>query len=666
MRGLSSELPEALPDIDDRLMQVESLVASRPDEATFARELVQLLLGASGAAGAQVWASDGSAPVRLLHQSFVTPEGLQCAETLPEPLLSAVALVSGRRQSSIVLPGSTRTSAGSPHPQLENPTLFYWVISPLHGADTRYGALVAWLESDLDPRAVQRVSELVDTYALLAVPWFEQQRLRTLQEDNRFWTEASSLLERLHSETSLDEVAFTAANGIRTLLSCDRAWVLLRAGRSCRVLAVSGVQQPDYRSNQMRSLRKLAGALAAARLPLTWERGAGLTQAPSLKSLINAYLDESHLAKLNAVPLMRPADEGKPSRCLGMLFVEWFVQPDTPGSKRDVNPLASQVAVALQNARDWQLAPLAARLRMLRRAVRVPWGKWLLSLALVAGAAAALVLVPADFTVEARGELLPAKRRHVFAAEEGTIDRLNVRTGDTVQAGQTVILLRNLALDQELQRVSGELSTTQRKIVSLEARRLDFESNPNLPASERLQVTAELEELRVTKGSLARQLRLLEERQKLMALVSPLSGEVQTWDVEQLLNGRPVRRGQQLLTVADTSGPWILEVQVPDSRTGDVQEARKTHTQPLKVEFALATDPGRLHSGRLSSLAMSAETRDSATGPAVLAMVDLDTKPLSELHGGARVTAKIHCGKRPVGYVWFIDAWRAIQRWALF
>jgi hypothetical protein len=141
---------------------------------------------------------------------------------------------------------------------------------------------------------------------------------------------------------------------------------------------------------------------------------------------------------------------------------------------------------------------------------------------------------------------------------------------------------------------------------------------------------------------------------------------VETWDIEQLLSGRPVRRGQQLLTVADTSGPWMLEVQIPDARTGDVLDARRLRPEPLRVEFSLATDPGRRHFGTLDSQAMSTETREANTGPALLARVTLDRKTLSELHGGARVTARIHCGQRPLGYVWFIDAWRAIQRWVLF
>ena len=57
---------------------------------------------------------------------------------------------------------------------------------------------------------------------------------------------------------------------------------------------------------------------------------------------------------------------------------------------------------------------------------------------------------------------------------------------------------------------------------------------------------------------------------------SPLAGVVITWDAERQLAGRPVKRGDSLLTVADLSGPWELLLDVPDGRAGPILAARQT------------------------------------------------------------------------------------------
>lgn len=46
-----------------------------------------------------------------------------------------------------------------------------------------------------------------------------------------------------------------------------------------------------------------------------------------------------------------------------------------------------------------------------------------------------------------------------------------------------------------------------------------------------------------------------------------------TWQVRDRLLLRPVEKGQVLLAVADKTGPWELEVHMPDDRLGHVNRA---------------------------------------------------------------------------------------------
>ena len=47
-------------------------------------------------------------------------------------------------------------------------------------------------------------------------------------------------------------------------------------------------------------------------------------------------------------------------------------------------------------------------------------------------------------------------------------------------------------------------------------------------------------------------------------LLSPMSGQVLSWDVKQKLIGRSVRPEQQLIEIAKVDGRWVLELDVAD------------------------------------------------------------------------------------------------------
>ena len=95
----------------------------------------------------------------------------------------------------------------------------------------------------------------------------------------------------------------------------------------------------------------------------------------------------------------------------------------------------------------------------------------MLVVAAIAGGVAALVLVPADFNIEAPGTLQPVVRRDVFAPRSGLVDEVLVAHGAEVDAGQPLVRLRDPALDLELKRVDGELETAQRQLDAVRATR---------------------------------------------------------------------------------------------------------------------------------------------------------------------------------------------------
>ena len=139
---------------------------------------------------------------------------------------------------------------------------------------------------------------------------------------------------------------------------------------------------------------------------------------------------------------------------------------------------------------------------------------------------------------------------------------------------------------------------------------------------------------------------------------SPLDGQALTWNLQELLDARPVQRGQALLTVADLDGPWELELHVPDHRAGHVLAAREALRADLDVSFALAAEPGTVYQGHIEDVALSTEL-DEADGATVLVTVAFDRDEVQGLRPGATVMARIHCGRRSLGYVWLHDLVRS-------
>jgi hypothetical protein len=127
-----------------------------------------------------------------------------------------------------------------------------------------------------------------------------------------------------------------------------------------------------------------------------------------------------------------------------------------------------------------------------------------------------------------------------------------------------------------------------------------------------------------------------------------------------------------MMEVADTSGPWELEVMMPESRMGYVAQAwtdAQKANRDLPVTFILATSPSKKLQGKVEEIHRSAEVRGE-DGNTVLIRVSFDQDKLREVVSdpkiGAGATAKIKCGRASVAFVWLHDLWDFIQAKVLF
>ena len=83
------------------------------------------------------------------------------------------------------------------------------------------------------------------------------------------------------------------------------------------------------------------------------------------------------------------------------------------------------------------------------------------------------------------------------------------------------------------------------------------------------------------------------------------------------------------------------------------------------MSFSLATNPGQVLSGTLDRVGQRTEMAETE-GAVVLATARIDPAEMPELVPGAGVVARVHCGRRAIGYVWLHDLIDAVRSWFLF
>ena len=672
---------EQAAPVDPRLVeqtkqQVETLAAEIAELAQadgsleeFARGFLARLIEALAAVGGALWLVDRDGAIRKQFQinHFSGTSGDDEAIVLRHQALLKQALQ--ERQPLAIPP----RSGVSPESEAGNPTEHLLLLGQVV-VGRQVEAIVEIVQRPGRGPATQRgYQRFLAQMCELAADFLQRRHLRHLSRRDSQWRQLEQFLTELHAGLDLRQTLYTIANEGRRLLDCDRVSVVLCQGRRCRVEVVSGLDSIDRRAQQVKRLGLLSRAVIKAGEPL-WYRGQAENLPPQIDASLHSYLDKSHARALAVLPLQRglPSDNDQQHRSraretLGALIIEQIEDAgDTAKLQERGELLARHSALALTNVVDHNrlfLLPLWRALGKSRWVVELRnLPKVLIVVCLLALGAAALCLAPQDFDLAADGKLRPERRSDVFAGINGMLVEIAVEHAQQVTAGQVVARLRNTDLEVELTTLLSQRSSTRQRIVAAQRSLLD---GPRLTPQQQNQLHGELAQLSETAESLERQLALYREKEKLLDVTSPADGQIVTWQVRDKLLRRPVQQGQRLLTVVDPNGDWQLEVEVPERRMGHIATAARSSGEPLEVTFVPATHPHLQLTGRVVKIDRTADVRGEA-GNSVLVRVAIDKSQLPDLRDGAKVTARIHCGSRPLGYVLFHDLIETVQQKILF
>ncbi|MDR1289957.1 MAG: HlyD family efflux transporter periplasmic adaptor subunit [Planctomycetaceae bacterium] len=668
-----------------------------PDE--YHLEFLNRVVSAMGAAGGAIWTFDAGT-LTLAYQVNFHSIGIQGDGD------------ANKRHARLLYRMTQSSDAGTlvpPHSGFEgdeesgNPTDWLLVFCPIRTELEVVGLVETLQRVDSDPMIQRGLAKFLSQSCLLADDYYKNRQLRNFGDRQNLWTRLEDFTRSIHISLDVNETAYTIVNEGRRLIECDRVSVALRRGGSCRIVAVSGQDVVDKRSTAVRLLAKLATAVIKAGEPV-WYTGDTSDLAPQVERAIEKYVDESHTKTIAIFPLVKkkhadyekdedPTKREKVAYPFGALVVEQIESSKiNERMRKRIEIVADHASSAIGNAlelREIFLMPLwklIGKSKVLVTTRMLP--KTILVTIILAAVICSLIFVEWKFQMHCDGTLEPSVRRNIYSPANAEIKLLYVDHNSRVVGadkdgtGTVLIELYSSELESTGMRLLGEQREIMEQIESLKIQELN--ADKKLTDYELTQIRGQKVAANIKLKTNLEQQKLYKEQMSDLIIRSPISGTVVTWDVKQRLSSkRPVSRMQSLMEVADEAGAWQLELKMPEKRMGYILEHQKRlrETDPnakLRVEFIMATDPNKKYYGTVmdNGIHDRAEVR-SDTGNAgaassslniVLIKVDLDNQELLpvSIRPGADCTARIDCGKKPLGYVLFYEVIAFIQKNVIF
>lgn len=673
-------------DIERTKQQIRALVAeiaqlSKSEMAAeeFYPAFLQRIVSALVAVGGAIWTLGEGKKLQLAYQINIS-ETLQNTESEEaQQHLRLLTAAMQRPEGLLAPPLSAHGDSGHG----ANPTRYLLVLGPLVADGQVEGIVEVFQRADSQAAAQRGYLRFLMQMCELAGDWLKSKKLKQFSDRQSLWVQADQFSRMVHESLNLRETAYSLANEGRRLIGCDRVSVAISKGRKCKIEAVSNQDAFDSRSNLISLLGELATKVAKTGEPL-WYDGQTEDLPPQIEDTLHKYVDESHAKNIIVLPIKKlktdqiRRDEELTERInaeesIGAIIVEQ-IESDLPRSLMQPRIElvhehgARAIANSISHERVFMLPVWRAigEMAWVLKARTLP--KTLAITTLIATVLLAMFLVPWRFDMEAPGMLLPENKRNVFVDEPGIVKEVLVEHGSNVKAGDVLLKLESVQLEQEIADNVREMSVALKTAQTLESQR---NSPGERNSSDRAMMERELEQARAKLIGLREQYRLLMERQAHLEIKAPIDGEIQTWDVKNLLSERPVEKGRALLEIANDQGGWILELYMSESRAGHmlasaVDPKSGGYKKDVDVSFVLAADPNSTLQGRLLDVSRRADVHEEHGQIVKVRVQILNPEKLQNPRPGTTLIADVHCGYRPIGYVWFHEAFEWLNRNLLF
>lgn len=578
-----------------------------------------------------------------------------------------------------------------------NLTDYYALFAPIVNADkSALGLLEVFQQKDHDPRLYQTFLQYAVQMAGYASQYHQFANTRQASGLEKVLTQIEGFAKLIHSSLNPTEVAYHVANEGRRLIECDRLCVGVRHGKKTTVEAVSGADVVEKASTHVRRMKALFDAVLKFGDKLVYRGTKDEGLPPDLSHALDDYLSESQPKLLVVTPIRddREKNEKRPAR--SVILLESFNPPE------QVEPLIARMDVvgkhaagALYNAAEMKRVPFGFIWRPIMKVQEGLGGKhrfyWGLGITAAVLLAAAMVLIPYPLKMEAKGEFLPTQTTNTFAPTDGKVLGILVQPGQKVGPNSPIMRLFSPGIQEKVVTTRSEAMQAEGMMRLLN----DRLTQPNV-----LRADQEAFFREYVKHEIAAQekRKLLDDMQKMYNLTSRAGEfEVRTpafdpgiprkseeWtnlsgDVRADLLNRTVRPNEPLIRIGNVSGPWRVELKLPQRAIGHVARALATPglhkvdkdgKRYLDVDVLLTNKPDDSFPGRLYEEDMAKEAvqnkddhNESESVVPTHVRVNMDDLPPEQkippelFVAGIEVHTRVRCGDHALGYSLFHGVW---------
>lgn len=662
--------------------EIAELSRSETPAEEYYPSVLKRVVDALAAVGGAIWLLDEDNTLRLSYQINVNQNLL---DTESEDAMKHGRMLTRlfqRGQSELVPPNSMLGEDQSEG----NPSQYLLVVAPLSSGKHPTGIIEVFQRPNSAPNIQRGYQRFLDQMAGLIGEWLKGHTLQRVSDRQLMWQKADHFARLVHDNLDLRDTAYTIANEGRQLIGCDRVSVATKKGSKCKVVAISGQDSIENRSNIVTALNILSSRVVAAGESL-WYDGSVVDLPPQLEEAVEDYVDLSHGRSIAVLPIRRPEkviegdvnskelvqrEDLSKREIIGALIVEQIESQVTGEDLRSRCDLVYEhTARALSNSISHSELFLMPVWRFLGRAMWLFRGSALPKtsavLAIIGTVLLCMFLFKINLDLEANGQLIPKVQKQIFAHTDGEVEEVYVDHGDTVKKGDPLVRLRNRELEIEITGLQGQIDETNEQILSLGPLIHNAEDDP----LEKARLIVQQREYVTRKKTLMDQLKLVKEKEGQLIRTSPIDGVVMDWKLKEKLQARPVAMGQVLLNIADPNGEWELEVMMPERRMSylDGAASRLGEDEKLEVDFILSTDPSMDHKGKLHPDEVhEIASLDDTDGAIVKLKVEIDPESMKRINPrpGAKVIADVVAGRESAAFVWFHEVVEWVQANVLF
>ena len=664
---------ETRQQIRELVEEIATLAKSDCSVEEFHQGLLTRITTALAAIGGAIWIRDTPTdPLKTGYQINMAESFAGADSTAMHQHARLLQQLADAGEPSLISPNS-----GSDAGEAANPTEYLLVVAPITIDRKTIGLIEVLQRSGAGPATQRGYLRFVVQMCEIASEYHCNEKIRSFATQQTMWQQLEHFIDAVHRGLDPDQTAYTIVNEARRLIDCDRVSVLMGTGRRCRVKAVSGLDSVERRAEQVRKLNSLTATIVKAGQPL-WYTGEDTDLPPQIETRLHDYVDSSHCKMLAIIPMVEsetpvgqqePQTSKRPPKPIGALVVEQLKDSHiVPAFERRTEVVVQHSQTALTNAMAHNGIFLMPLWKMLGKLMPDfgSGGAWkLLTIPAAAGVAAFLALFPYPFSLGAEGKLQPQMQHEVFAQVDGVLQDIPVADSEDpfVKQGDVLAIMTNSDLMLAIQNLEGQIAETRAQIAS----DLRLQSRGGLEEVESVMLAGRLDSARQSRQSLEKELAIKRQESEQLKVRSPSDGQVVNWQLRQNLLRRPVLRGQNLMTIVDPNTDFEIELEMPERRLAHLLDAENESEDSLEVTFGLISHPGTEYKGTVTRIDRRLDVHSDAGNTAKVRVTFENPQIGRELmRSGTRVTAKVHCGTRSIGYVVFHELIETVQSSVLF